>query len=178
MKNIEVEIKTFISKEKYEELLEFFRKNGKLIKEEHQETHYMNTQKDLRLQKSNSSAKIWLKSGKIHDEMREEIEVFFDKKDFPKMQHIFHNINIHPEIKWFRDRKQFDWENIIVSLDYTKGYGYILELEKMCSEEEKLKALEELKEKIKQFNLPITPIERFNERFEYYKENWRNLVEE
>ena len=40
MENIEVEIRSFISKEKYEELLEFFKQNAELVKEDFQETHY------------------------------------------------------------------------------------------------------------------------------------------
>ncbi len=176
MKNIEVEIRSFISKEQYEKLVDFFMNNAKLISEDYQETHYLKTNHDLRIQKNNSTAKVWLKSGKIHDEIREEIEVHFNREDFPKMQNIFNNINILPEIKWFRDRKQFEWKNIIVSLDYTKGYGYIIELEKMCNEKEKEKALSELKEKIKQLKIPITKKEEFDKKYNHYKQNWGALT--
>ena len=41
--NIEVEIRSFISKERYEELLEFFKKEGKFISEDYQETYYFDS---------------------------------------------------------------------------------------------------------------------------------------
>ncbi len=175
--NIEVEIRSFISKEKYGELLEFFMENAKLTKEDYQETHYLKTKHDLRIQKNNSSAKIWMKSGKIHDDMREEIEIHFSKDAFPKIQDIFNNIDIVPEIKWFRQRSQFQWKDITVSLDYTKGYGYIIELEKMCSNKDKDSALKDLKKKMQKLKIKITPKEEFEKKYVYYKENWESLIE-
>ena len=176
MKNIEVEVRSFITKEQYDQILTFFMKNAKLVSEDYQETHYLKTKQDLRIQKNDSYSKIWLKSGKIHDEMREEVEVQFNRSDFPKIQKIFNDIEISTEIKWFRRRKQFLWKNITVALDYTKGYGYIIELEKMCSEEEKHKTLEEIKMEIKKLRINITPKEEFDEKYKHYKENWKELT--
>ena len=82
--NIEVELRTFLTKEKYAELLEFFNRNGNFMSTEKQETHYLNTSEDLRIQKNDFFAKIWMKKGKLHDEAREEIEVHFQKEDFAK----------------------------------------------------------------------------------------------
>ncbi|MFQ6010273.1 MAG: hypothetical protein ACE5J7_04105, partial [Candidatus Aenigmatarchaeota archaeon] len=67
MENIEVELRSFISKEQYERLLEFFRQNAKLVKEDYQETYYFDTEEDLRIQRSRSFSKIWLKKGRIPD---------------------------------------------------------------------------------------------------------------
>ena len=75
MNNIEVEIRSFISKEKYNELIEFFKKNAEFINEDYQETYYFDTKEDLRIQKNNYFSKIWMKKGKMHDEQREEIEI-------------------------------------------------------------------------------------------------------
>ena len=54
--------------------------------------------------------------------------------------------------------------------------GYIIEFEKMYSEEEKEKTLDLLKEKFKILNIPITSKEEFNKKFKYYKDNWRELT--
>ena len=62
--NIEVELRTFLTKEKYAELLEFFNRNGSFMSTEKQETHYLNTSEDLRIQKNDFFAKIWMKKGK------------------------------------------------------------------------------------------------------------------
>ena len=80
------------------------------------------------------------------------------------------------EIKWLRKRNEFDWNGIKACIDYTKGYGYIIELEKLSSEEEKDEVLIELKNKLNELNIPLTPREEFDERYNYYKENWRRLI--
>jgi predicted adenylyl cyclase CyaB len=175
--NLEIEIRAFISKEKYEELLEFFNKNSKFIKEDSQETHYFDCEQDLRIQKNNKGSKIWLKKGKIHDDAREEIEIYTENENFDKLGKLFNGLGHNIEIKWLRKRNQFDWNGIKVCIDYTKGYGHIIELEKLGSEENKEKILLELKDKLNELNIPLTPREEFDERYNYYKENWRRLIE-
>jgi predicted adenylyl cyclase CyaB len=175
--NIEVEIRSFISREKYEELLEFFKKKATFTKEDFQETHYFDCEQDLRIQKNNSGSKIWLKKGKIHDDAREEIEIFTENESFDNLGKLFNCLGHKVEIKWLRKRNQFDWNGIKVCIDYTKGYGYILELEKMSNEEKKEEVLKELKKKMNELNIPLTSKEEFDERYNYYKENWRRLIE-
>lgn len=174
--NIEVELRSFISKEKYTELINFFKQNGELVNEDYQETFYFNTNEDLRIQRNNFFSKIWLKKGKLHDDCREEIEIKFDKEQFEQLEKLFLALNMDVEIKWFRNRHTFKWQDISVMVDFTKGYGYIIELEKMSNDQEKEQTLELLKEKFKQLNIQLTPKEEFNQRFQYYKENWQKLV--
>ena len=54
MNNIEVEIRSFISPEKYQELLFFFHKEGKFLNEDEQETYYFDAEEDLRIQRNNT----------------------------------------------------------------------------------------------------------------------------
>ena len=173
---IEVEIRSFITKEKYEELLEFFKQNAEFVKEDFQETHYFDCEQDLRIQKNNKGSKIWLKKGKIHDDAREEIEIFTQEDKFEDLGKLFNNLGHNVEIKWLRKRKQFNWSEIKVCLDYTKGYGYIIELEKISDEENKEKVLEELKQKLNELNIPLTSKEEFENKYNYYKEHWRELI--
>ncbi|MBU4070472.1 MAG: CYTH domain-containing protein [Nanoarchaeota archaeon] len=175
-KNIEVEIRSFISKEKYKDLLEFFIQNAELVKEDFQETHYFDCEQDLRIQKNNFGSKIWMKKGKIHDDAREEIEIKTNKEDFKNLENLFKNLGHNIEIKWLRDRKQFNWQGIKVCLDYTKGYGHIIELEKIGNESNKEEILQELKQKINELGVEITPKEEFEKQYNYYKQNWRELI--
>jgi len=176
---IEVELRSFITKEKYEELLDYFNKNSKLIKEDEQITYYFSGEKDLRIQKNRFFSKIWLKSGKIHDEAREEIEIKMPVENFEESEKLFIDLGYEIEIKWFRKRNQFDWEGVEVSIDYTKGYGYIIKLEKRIEgESEKEKSLGELKQRFEELGIKITPKEKFDEAYESYKKNWRELIEE
>lgn len=178
MGQVEVEIRSFISEEKYEKLIEYFRMHGKNMKEDFQETYYFNSPVDLRIQRNNFFSKIWLKKGKIHDECREEIEVRFPREDFEKLEKILLSLGFSIKIKWFRSRHEFEWDGIKVCVDYTRGYGYIIELEKISGESEKEGVLNQLKEKMSLLSIPVTPREEFEKKFKYYEHNWKELTGE
>ena len=177
MPNIEVEIRTFLTQEKYNELIEFFKKEADFLNEDNQTTYYFDCEEDLRIQKNEFFSKIWMKKGKIHDDFREELEIKFDKENFEMLEKLFLSLGYNVEIKWFRKRHSFTWNGISVTVDFTEGYGYILELEKMSSEESKEEALNFLKQKLKELNLEETPKEEFKKKYDYYKNNWRNLIQ-
>jgi len=173
---IEVEVKALLSKDEYENLAEFFHYNADFLGEDKQETWYFDCPEDIRIQKNTNYSKIIYKSGKIHDQTREEIEIKFDKNDFEKFTKILDSLGIKTKVKWFRHRKDFNWEGVKVSLDFTKGYGYILELEKISDEKNKEEVLEELKDTLKTLDIKLTPREIFDEKFDYYVANWKELV--
>ncbi|MBR9689961.1 MAG: CYTH domain-containing protein [Candidatus Altiarchaeota archaeon] len=173
---LEVELRSFVTEARFQELIRFFNANGKFVKEENQETHYFDTPVDLRIQKGQHSAKLWLKKGKMHDEQREEIELHFSPSEFDKAKELINALGYDTKIKWLRRRQVFDWEGITVCLDHTKQYGFIIELEKMCSKGEEELALEELKGKMRKLKVEITPKEEFESRFREYERNWRKLL--
>ena len=178
MKNIEVEVKCFISKEQYEQLLDFFKKSGEFVDEDDQETYYFDAEQDLRIQRNNSSSKLVLKSGKVHDYQRKEIEIKFEKADFEKIEGLFSALGYTVVIKWFRKRHNFRWQDIDVSLDFTKGYGYILELEKMSDSQHQEKDLVLIREKLKLLKVTETFKGDFDKIYANYKENWKRLIVE
>ncbi len=69
-KNVEVEVRSFISEKQYKDLLDFLKKEGKFLKEDLQETIYFDCKEDLRIQKNKFFSKIWMKKGKMHDNER------------------------------------------------------------------------------------------------------------
>ena len=174
--DIEVEVRSFISEEQYNNLLTFMQKNAKLIKKDNQTTYYFSGDDDLRIQKNDFFSKIWLKKGNIHDPHRKEIELKFDKEKFDQLEKLFLSLGYTVDIKWFRKRNLFSWNDIEVAIDFTKGYGYIIELEKMSNEQEKEQVYEFLKEKLKELKIALTPKEEFDKKYNYYKENWRELT--
>ncbi len=176
MKNIEVEVRAFIDESRYHQLVDFFEQHAKFIKEDSQVTHYFTGPHDLRIQKNNFFAKIWMKKWEIHDNHREEIEIKFDKEEFEKLEQLFLNLWYEIEITRLRKRLQFDRDGIDVSLDHTKWYGYILELEIMTTDLEKDEALEVLKRKFAELEIPITPKEEFKQKYERYKANRNTLI--
>jgi predicted adenylyl cyclase CyaB len=176
MKNIEVEIRSFLTKSEYKKLLNFMKKNAKFIDKDYQITYYFSGSRDLRIQKNNSFAKLWLKRGKLHDRHREEIEIKFNREDFDKLENLLKILGFGVEIKWFRRRHVFEWNGFNTMLDYTKGYGHIIEIEKMCSKKEKNKVYKKIKKALKKLSIKPTPKKEFERKFKYYKKNWKKLL--
>lgn len=176
MNNIEVEVRAFITKGQYLKLLKFFKKEGKFIKKDNQVSYYFGSPQDLRIQKSDQSAKIWLKKGKIHQNLREEIELIIDKKDFDQAEELFKALGYKIEIKWYRKRYQFNWRGIKTCIDYTRGYGYIIELEKIISKKNRSYVLKDLRAKLKELGVVETPKKEFDQKFARYKKNWKELI--
>lgn len=178
MKQIEVEIRSFIDKRKYTELMEFFGKNAVNTTSDQQETYYYEGEHDLRIQKSKFCSKVWLKKGQMHDECREEIEIKSDTKDFENLEKLYKTLGYKVKIKWFRDRNEFEWKGTKVSLDFTRGYGYIIELEIMSDPKDKNKELDIIKKQMEELDVKITPKQEFADKFRDYEKNWEKLTQE
>ena len=118
-----------------------------------------------------------MKHGQIHDNFREEIEIKTEKENFDELEKLFRALDFSTEIKWFRKRKEYKWEDITVCLDDTKGYGKIIELEKMSNNEQKEQVHAFLKNKLNDLKVELTPKEEFKKKYEYYKENWKTLTD-
>lgn len=176
MQNIECEIRSFITENQYNELIKRFKKEAEFLGEDEQMTYYFDSKQDLRIQRNSNFSKIWLKKGEIHDEHREEVEIKCEREDFQKLEKLFLALGYSVEIKWFRKRHSFKWGDIDVAVDHTKGYGYIIELEKMTTEDQKEKVTEYLKNKLKELDISLTPKEVFSEKYQYYKQYWINLI--
>ncbi len=168
----EVEVRSFISEQEYTRLLNYFSENARLVKKDKQETIYF-LGKDLRIQKNKFFSKIWFKEGKIHDKARKEIEIRFDKQDFEKLLELFLSLGYEIEVKWKRKRVMFEWDDVNVCLDHTKGFGYIIELEKQSKDRSEYIKLEK---KLKSLGISITPRDVFEEKYKWYKQNWELLI--
>ncbi len=179
--NIEVEVRAFIMEPDYQQLLSFFKAQAQFINEDDQVTYYFDSSLagspvDLRIQRGQHYAKVWLKKGKIHDEFREEIEIKLPLDDFDKLEQLFLALGYNISIKWFRHRHQFLWDGITVTVDYTKGYGYIVELELMSSVLDQEATAAMLKEKLLQLGFQPTSRATFDQAYHYYQQNWRSIL--
>lgn len=70
----------------------------------------------------------------------------------------------------------FNWGGIKVFLDDTRGYGLIIELEKIGTLKNKEKIHKYLVERLRYLGVKITPREIFEKKFKYYKNNWRKIL--
>lgn len=176
-KNIEVEVRSFIDDEQFEKIKSILDIDFEFVGKLNEVTIYFSGDKDLRIRKNEDGAFLILKSGKIHDDSREEFEVGFDARDFDVMIQLLKNLGYEIEIQWFRERSEYKKVDIKVLLDNTKGYGKILELEEMVKPGQEEDARARLLDLINNLGVSdITTKEDFNNRFEYYKENWKNLI--
>lgn len=176
MKSIECEIRSFITAEQYNELLKKFESEAKKVATEQQETFYFSGPQDLRIQRNDSYSKIWMKGGQIHDDQREEIEIRTERDNFENLEKLFLTLGYKVEIKWFRTRNSFIWNDISVALDYTKGYGYIIELEIMADEAGKDEEIAKLRANLKELGIEETLKAVFKEKYEHYKQHWQELT--
>lgn len=174
---IEVELRSFLTPERFQELLNFFQKNSLSKGRDEQITYYFDGEQDLRIQKNLNYSKVWLKKGKLHDNAREEIELKLPREDFDKLEQLFFSLGYNISIKWMRERHTFEWSEVTVMLDYTKGYGHIIEMEKMCEENGKENVIKLLHQKFTELKIPVTPKEEFDKAYQNYKENWKTLIQ-
>jgi len=177
MENIEVELRSFISKEQYDSLLAFFKLEVPDHYSDDQITYYFDAPMDVRIQKNSVCSKVWMKKGAMHSEAREEVEVKFEPEYFEKLEQVFVGMGYPVKVKWFRKRYSFSWNGCEVSIDSNKGYGYIIEMEKMTDEAGKDAALQKIRMLFDALGIQITPKEVFDEKYHHYLANWKVLTQ-
>lgn len=176
-KNIEVEVRSFVDDEQFECVKKMLDKDFEFVKELKEVTVYFSGEKDLRMRKNETQAFVILKEGKIHDDFRKEFEIKIDRNDFDNMVELFQGLGYEIEIEWQRNRLEYRSADMKILLDDTKGYGRILELEKMVEEGNESEAHDELLEEMETLGVQkITSKDEFNDKFEYYKKNWKQLI--
>ena len=144
---------------------------------DNQVTYTLNDRNSVRIQKNGSHSKLWIKIGKgQHDPIHEEIEIRFGRKDFDTLARAMEIMGFPPLIKWFRKRTTFKWQGVSAMVDSTRGYGYILELEKICERPGRAKALDSLRNKMDSLGIDVTTKDEFDRKFANYRDNWKRLT--
>src|SRR3989338_1060225 len=172
-KNIEVEIRAFITPEKYDELKARLDADCAFFGEEHQVSYYFDAPVDLRAQESDTYSKIWMKGGAMHDGSRKELELRLGKKDIGVAKELFAALGFPVNIMWDRKRRTYRAEDITICLDETRGYGCIIEGEIMASEGEEEDARARLLLLFKKYEVEQTSKTEFDTKFADYKLNWK-----
>ena len=145
MKNIEVEVRGLLTKNKYNDLIKKFDQDGKFIREKdrvllcyHDQKHkeIENKSIDIRLRATNGMPEIITKLGKWGGaENRKELSVMINQGDFDKMVQIFGFVGLTEGYICIRKGKIYDYMNIEFSLVEVPGHSYYFEAEKMVSHE-------------------------------------------
>ena len=173
MKNIEVEIQTIVAGKDWPRLKKFFDKNARFLGEHKDRTAYFEKNGRIRIRVEPARAYFVFKSGKMHDRARKEIEITFSKKDARLAEEFLNSLGFPVVIRWERTRRKYLWEGITVTLDDTRGYGKLFELERMSSPSGKSAAERILLQKFKLLDLKQTPRRELDRKFRQYLKNWR-----
>lgn len=173
LQRIEVEVRAFVTDEEYERLHKQLSEEGELLEDTTQETWYFDAKVDLRLQRHDLGGKIWMKQGAMHDDAREEIEIPLEIESIEGARALFHALGYKEKVSWLRHRRRFTWENLDVSLDDTKEYGKILELEMLVTPGQEEKAHGWLMQVMTELEIRVTPKEEFAQRYDTYVKNWQ-----
>ncbi len=172
---IEVELRSFITKEKYDELISKYN-----MESQKQITYYFDTKQDFRMMKTKDYTQLWLKTGKMHEESRLERVVKIDNKYRNDLESMLELLEYNVDIKWFRTRTKVDLEqNAQMCIDYTVGYGYILEIEKQVSDQLNVEEAKRLLEKdFNELGITISKKEDFDKKYKDYVENWKEYTKD
>ena len=73
-KNVEIEVRSFISFAEYKRLEKDLSKKAKFLQEIKDETIYLKGKKDIRIRRDNNSSYLILKSGKIHQDLEMKLK--------------------------------------------------------------------------------------------------------
>ncbi len=175
MKNIEVEIQSLVSGKDWVRLRKFFDKKAKFLGEHHDKTSYFEKNGRIRIRIEPRAAYFISKSGKMHDKAREEIEIKFSKKDVLPAEEFLKSLGFPLQIRWSRRRRKYLWDGITVTLDDSKGYGKLIELEKMSDMRGRKTIQEKLLKKFKLLKIPMTSRKILDQRFRNYLKTWRRF---
>lgn len=176
MKNIEVEISTFVTPAEWQRLRKFFRKHAKFLGAHRDQTTYFNKGGRLRIRVEPKIAYLVFKSGDVHNPHREELEIVFSKRAVISLERLLKGIGFPVVLRWSRRREKYLWGSITVTLDDSKGYGKIFELEKMVRPGDKGGVYQELLNKFRSLDIKPLSHKEMDRRYRYYLKNWKRLI--
>lgn len=174
-KNIEVEVRGQLSKEKFEDPERLFGVEGKKIAEKDRvlidystflEGGVENRRKDIRLRVTNGIPEIVVKVGAWGGtENRKELSVLARIGDFDTLVEIFGELGFCKGVLCLRKSKVYEYKDIEFALVEVPGHSYYYEAEKMASSKENAdEIIKEIKNVCGELGLDVFDKKQF---FEY-----------
>lgn len=79
------------------------------------------------------------------------------------------------QAKWSRERQEFKYKNLNVSIDKNAGYGYLAEFEKVIDDQSKAEETKTfIRDRMKELEVEELPQDRLERMFAYYNKNWQD----
>lgn len=174
-KNIEIEIRGPLSKEKFGDLVNLFETKAKKITEKNRvlidystflEGGVKNRNKDIRLRVTNGIPEIVVKIGEWGEaEQRKELSAFTKEGEFDTLVEIFGALGFCKGMLCVRKSKVYEYKDIEFALVEVPGHSYYYEAENMAHENEDAdKIIKEITDVCKSLGLEVFNKQQF---FEY-----------
>lgn len=172
----EIELKSLLTKEKYQQLLSELPKKLKVInKETIHTTRYRPG--DVRLRHSDKTIEIVCKEGDVTQISRKEIKIpLVSKEKLSYFSQIFDMLGFKPDPPWLKHKEEYIYKfkdfDYVVCIQHIENFAYILEVEFLSQTNNAEIHEPNLKEIIRELGCePINPAE-FSEKIkDYIKEN-------
>lgn len=171
-KDIEVEIRGFLSKDDYERVSKILIQNGKKTAEKRRTLIDYSTflpggirdrKKDIRIRETNGVPEIVVKIGAWgDDESRKEFSFMGQEGQFETLIEIFGHLGYEKGIRAIRNTQAFDYREVEIALVEVPGHSYYFEAEKMVEEVDSVElAKKEILEVIAELGLSKMSQEEF-----------------
>tara|TARA_B100000745_G_C20153305_1_gene395308 strand:- start:4692 stop:5348 length:657 start_codon:yes stop_codon:yes gene_type:complete len=83
------------------------------------------------------------------------------------------NAGMECQAWWSRDREEYTYKDLVITLDKNAGYGWLSEFEKVVTDEaEAEQARAQIISAMKEFDIEELPQDRLERMFSYYNEHW------
>jgi len=175
-KTIEVEVRALLTEAEYRRVKTFLRKHAKYLGAHRDQNAYFDREGRLRISVEPYSAFLKYKGGRIHAKAREEVLIQIRKRDIKSAEALFLRLGFPVTVRWLRHRDKFLWRDATITLDNTKGYGRMIDVEAMAAPRQTRQTYEKLRKLMAGLGLRPTPKEKLTRHYRSYLANWRRLV--
>lgn len=143
--------------------------------------HILKTGKDFSVRTRQADDKIFLvikatvddttsSNGTARHEFESALELTFEQLD-----QILLYAGLKYQAKWSRERQNYKYKDLTVSVDKNAGYGYVAEFEKVITDPidaEKTKTV--IRDRMTELGIEELPQDRLARMFDFYNKNWQD----
>lgn len=171
---MKLEKRTFIEKEKYEEIISFLDQNAEKRLVEKQVIDTYHSENDFRMIRTNEYLKLDLKVNMNN----EENIVYISKKYENDLIRMFFNLGISIDLKRYRIRHKYLYKGFYITVDDNIKFGRIFRVSAIYKEEKELKQVEQnILNLFSSLKIEDMGMEKFADLYRKYRMDWSSLTQ-
>jgi adenylate cyclase class IV len=106
---------------------------------------------------------------------RMEFETVLKGITLEKLDTLLLDSDFEYQAKWSREREEYKYKDMNVTIDKNAGYGYVAEFEKVVADSSELEKVKSyIRNEMKVLGFEELPQDRLARMFDYYNKNWRD----